>query len=59
MTLRLTVSLNQWRAHQRALLADVPGAVPVAKGNGYGFGLDLLAQETSKLSTDARELCTA
>lgn len=53
MTLRLTVSLKQWRAHQRALLADVPGAVPVAKGNGYGFGLDILAKEASKLQTDA------
>lgn len=52
MTLRLTVSLNQWRAHQRALLAEVPGAVPVAKGNGYGFGLDLLAKEASNLRTD-------
>ncbi|MGO1385468.1 MAG: alanine racemase [Arachnia sp.] len=53
MTLRLTVSLNQWRSHQRALLADVPGAVPVVKGNGYGFGLDLLSKEASNLRTDA------
>lgn len=53
MTLRLTVSTPAWRAHQRALLADVPGAVPVAKGNGYGFGFDILAVEASKLRTDA------
>lgn len=53
MTLRLTVATNQWRAHQRALIADVPGTVPVAKGNGYGFGLDTLAVEASKLRTDA------
>ena len=52
MTLRLTISLNEWRAHQRSLLAEVPGAVPVAKGNGYGFGLDLLAKETSSLRLD-------
>lgn len=52
MTLRLTVSLNQWRAHQRTLLSDVPGAVPVAKGNGYGFGLGILANEASQLRTD-------
>lgn len=51
MTLTLTVDVNRWRAHQRALLADVPGAVPVAKGNGYGFGLDILAVEASKLRT--------
>lgn len=53
MTLRLTVDTNHWRAHQRALVADVPGAVPVAKGNGYGFGLETLAVEASKLRTDA------
>ncbi|RMB61396.1 alanine racemase [Tessaracoccus antarcticus] len=53
MTLRLTVATSQWRAHQRSLIADVPGAVPVAKGNGYGFGLDVLAVEASKLRTDA------
>ena len=52
MTLRLTVSLNDWRAHQRSLLAEVPGAVPVAKGHGYGFGLAVLAKEASSLSTD-------
>lgn len=52
MTLRLTISLNQWRAQQRALLSEVPGAVPVAKGNGYGFGLDLLAKESSNLRMD-------
>lgn len=53
MTLRLTVATNQWRAHQRSLIADVPGMVPVAKGNGYGFGLDTLAVEASKLRSDA------
>ncbi|MEO7586526.1 MAG: alanine racemase [Arachnia sp.] len=53
MTLRLTVATGSWRTHQRALIADVPGAVPVAKGNGYGFGLDVLAVEASKLRTDA------
>ena len=53
MTLRLRVNTIPWRAHQRALIADVPGAVPVAKGNGYGFGLDTLAVEASKLRTDA------
>lgn len=52
MTLRLTVNLHQWRAHQRDLVADVPGAVPVAKGNGYGFGLDVLAKEAMALQTD-------
>ncbi len=53
MTLSLTVSRDEWRAHQRSLLADVPGMVPVAKGNGYGFGVGLLAQESSELGVDA------
>ncbi len=52
MTLRLTLAHDEWRAHQRALISEVPGTVPVAKGNGYGFGLDMLARESSELGTD-------
>ena len=39
MTLRLTVETRTWQNHQRQLRDDLPGLVPVAKGNGYGFGL--------------------
>ena len=39
-------------AHQRALLAEVPGLVPVAKGNGYGFGLETLAAQASELDVE-------
>lgn len=53
MTLTLTIDQQRWRAHQRALLADVPGLVPVAKGNGYGFGLGVLAAEASELGVGA------
>ena len=45
MTLTLTIDRSRWQAHQRAILEDVPGLVPVAKGNGYGFGLRLLAAD--------------
>ncbi|MCI0687165.1 MAG: alanine racemase [Sporichthyaceae bacterium] len=34
------------------MAAELPGLVPVAKGNGYGFGLDQLAAETTLLGLD-------
>ncbi|MBB1511362.1 alanine racemase [Tessaracoccus sp. MC1679] len=49
MTLTLTIDRSRWQAHQRAILEDAPGLVPVAKGNGYGFGLRLLASESARL----------
>lgn len=49
MTLKLTVATKQWHDHIRTLQADVPGLVPVAKGNGYGFGLDVLAREAMRV----------
>lgn len=52
MPLTLTIDQQKWRADQRALRDRVPGLVPVAKGNGYGFGLGLLAAEASELGVD-------
>lgn len=52
MTLRLHIDAARWRTHQEETLRQVRGLVPVAKGNGYGFGLDLLAQESSRLGVD-------
>ena len=49
MALTLTIDGARWDAHQRALLAEVPGLVTVAKGNGYGFGLELLAARAGVL----------
>lgn len=49
MTLEMVVEAEQWRAHLHRLRADVPGLIPVAKGNGYGFGIDLLAAEAAAL----------
>lgn len=49
MSLILTIDESRWLAHQNALLSEVPGLVPVAKGNGYGFGLNTLGAQAKKL----------
>lgn len=49
MPLTLTIDDARWEKHQRDLLDQVPGLVPVAKGNGYGFGLELLADQARRL----------
>ncbi|MET0928906.1 MAG: alanine racemase [Aeromicrobium sp.] len=45
----LDVDATRWRAGLTALVAGAPGVVPVIKGNGYGFGRDLLAREATTL----------
>lgn len=50
--LTLTIDMAAWRAHQRALVDATPGIIPVAKGNGYGFGLARLAAEAQALGLD-------
>ena len=50
MTLLLTVDGERWRGHLRELAEATPGLVPVAKGNGYGFGLHRLARKTGWLA---------
>lgn len=52
MSLILTIDKARWAAHQLALIAEVPGLVPVAKGNGYGFGLRTLAAQSAELGVD-------
>jgi hypothetical protein len=49
MALSLYVETARWRAHQRSVLNEFPGLVPVAKGNGYGFGNRRLAEEVAQL----------
>jgi len=52
MTFRLEVDAERWRTHLDGVLAGTPGLVPVVKGNGYGFGRELLAREAHRLGVD-------
>jgi len=52
MSLTLTVDGDRWRTHLRAVADATPGLVPVAKGNGYGFGLGRLARRSTWLGVD-------
>jgi hypothetical protein len=51
VTLRLDG--GRWREHLRTVAGATPGIVPVIKGNGYGFGLRRLAEESLTLGADA------
>jgi alanine racemase len=50
----VTLRLNgeRWREHLRTVAGATPGIVPVIKGNGYGFGLRRLAEESEILGAD-------
>ncbi len=52
MTLSLTVDGDRWRSHLRGVAESTPGLVPVAKGNGYGFGIGRLARKSQWLGVD-------
>jgi len=48
----LHIEADGWRAHADDVRHQVPGLVPVAKGNGYGFGLSMLAVESQRIGCD-------
>jgi hypothetical protein len=50
MSLTLTVDGERWRSHLHTVAEVTPGLVPVAKGNGYGFGLGRLARRAQWLA---------
>lgn len=49
MSLVLSVDGNRWRAHLIDTVTELKGIVPVAKGNGYGFGIGHLARRCAWL----------
>lgn len=49
----LRVEVERWRGHLDTVARATPGIVPVAKGNGYGFGLARLAAESARLGVDS------
>jgi len=58
VSLDLHVDRDRWRAHLRSTSVDVPGLVPVAKGNGYGFGMQALAGEAAGLGVPLLAVAT-
>jgi alanine racemase len=48
----LHVQARQWRSHMASVTGRLPELVPVAKGNGYGFGLPTLGAESETLGCD-------
>lgn len=50
VTLRLDG--DRWREHLQTVAGATPGLVPVIKGNGYGYGLARLAEESATLGVD-------
>jgi alanine racemase len=49
----LRLEIDSWRRHLVTVAGATPGIVPVAKGNGYGFGLPRLAAEAERLRAEA------
>ena len=52
MSFVLHVDGERWRSAHDRFVADRPGIVPVVKGNGYGFGRDLLCAEAARLGVE-------
>lgn len=49
MSLVMKVDGERWREHLRSVVEAAPGIIPVAKGNGYGFGVGRLARRAEWL----------
>ena len=52
MSFVLHIDGDRWRSAHDSFVADRPGVVPVVKGNGYGFGRDVLCAEAARLGVD-------
>jgi len=56
MPLTLYVDEQAWRAHHQRVVAERSRPVPVAKGNGYGFTLPVLARAAAALEPDVDQI---
>ena len=56
--LTLHIDRTRFDANIKAVLADVPGLVPVAKGNGYGLGIERCADEVVRMGLDTVAVAT-
>ena len=52
MPLTMYIDAERWRRHQESVVSRYPGIVPVIKGNGYGVGIERLAQEAQRIGGD-------
>jgi hypothetical protein len=59
MPLTMYVDEERWHKQQSKVLSSYPDLVPVAKGNGYGFGLGVLAAQATRLGSDTLAVGTA
>ncbi len=55
MSFTLSIDADRWRAHQSSVVAAVAATgagemIPVIKGNGYGLGQSVLADEVARLA---------
>lgn len=56
--LTLHIDRARFDANIKSVLADIPGLVPVAKGNGYGLGVERCADEVARMGVDAMAVGT-
>lgn len=59
MSVTLRIETEAWRNHLADVFGETEGLVPVAKGNGYGFGLARLAAEADRLGAKVLAVGTA
>jgi alanine racemase len=58
MPLTLHIDGPRWRSHLKSYADAHPGLVPVAKGNGYGFGMAALSRRSGWLGVDTMAVGT-
>lgn len=59
MGLHLHIDQPRWRAHIDAFSASHPGLIPVIKGDGYGLGVERLADEAIRIGSKTIAVGTA